>query len=494
MSKLEEKKMTKYFLIFILLFTGSIMPQDFELARKLYQEYDNYKEPTIIHRRFKHADIVPLIEQLKNKNIFTVKKAGESAEGREIYLITAGTGEIKVFLWSQMHGDEPTATMALFDIFNFFNSDDFSALKEELFSNLTLYFMPMVNPDGAEVYKRRNIFDIDINRDAVRQSTPEGILLRKTFEDLNADFGFNLHDQSTRYTAGNSYKSATLSFLAPTFDYEKNINPVRENAIKLIAQLDRILAEFIPGHVAKYSDEFEPRAFGDNFQKWGTSTILVESGGWNDDPEKQYIRQLNFVSLLSAFKSIADKSYATEDPKGYEEIPFNENLLMDVLLKNLTVKNSGHEYVIDIGINKNEINTSDAKDYYIKSSINDLGDLSIYYGYEEYDLRGHEISNGKIYPEIFSSFSEIEKLDFKDLHKKGYTSVILNSTDFKDRFTNLPLNIYTGEKTKQDETVDLDGRPDFVISKNNIIKMVIINGFVFDIEEPHGSGFNGLVY
>jgi hypothetical protein len=258
--------------------------------------------------------------------------------------------------------------------------------------------------------------------------------------------------------------------------------------------LDRILAEFIPGHVAKYSDEFEPRAFGDNFQKWGTSTILVESGGWNDDPEKQYIRQLNFVSLLSAFKSIADKSYATEDPKGYEEIPFNENLLMDVLLKNLTVKNSGHEYVIDIGINKNEINTSDAKDYYIKSSINDLGDLSIYYGYEEYDLRGHEISNGKIYPEIFSSFSEIEKLDFKDLHKKGYTSVILNSTDFKDRFTNLPLNIYTGEKTKQDETVDLDGRPDFVISKNNIIKMVIINGFVFDIEEPHGSGFNGLVY
>jgi murein tripeptide amidase MpaA len=150
MSKLEEKKMTKYFLIFILLFTGSIMPQDFELARKLYQEYDNYKEPTIIHRRFKHADIVPLIEQLKNKNIFTVKKAGESAEGREIYLITAGTGEIKVFLWSQMHGDEPTATMALFDIFNFFNSDDFSALKEELFSNLTLYFMPMVNPDGQK--------------------------------------------------------------------------------------------------------------------------------------------------------------------------------------------------------------------------------------------------------------------------------------------------------------------------------------------------------
>ena len=29
------------------------------------------------------------------------------------------SGEVHVLLWSQMHGDESTATMALFDIFNF---------------------------------------------------------------------------------------------------------------------------------------------------------------------------------------------------------------------------------------------------------------------------------------------------------------------------------------------------------------------------------------
>ena len=99
------------------------------------------------------------------------------------------------------------------------------------------------------------------------------------------------------------------------------------------------LNQFIPGHIAKYSDEYEPRAFGDNFQKWGTSTILIESGGWKDDPEKQFIRKINFIALLSAFKSIAEESYEETSDKIYESIPFNDKYIFDVILRNLTVKN-----------------------------------------------------------------------------------------------------------------------------------------------------------
>ena len=39
--------------------------------------------------------------------------------------------------------------------------------------------VPMLNPDGAEAYKRRNMQDIDINRDAVNLATPEARLLKK---------------------------------------------------------------------------------------------------------------------------------------------------------------------------------------------------------------------------------------------------------------------------------------------------------------------------
>ncbi|GAH27551.1 unnamed protein product, partial [marine sediment metagenome] len=58
------------------------------------------------------------------------------------------------------------------------------------------------------------------------------------------------------------------------------------------------IQKYAPGQVGRYNDDFEPRAFGDNIQKWGTSTILIESGGFQNDTEKQEIRKLNYVSIL----------------------------------------------------------------------------------------------------------------------------------------------------------------------------------------------------
>ncbi|MCK7523395.1 MAG: hypothetical protein MZV64_39955 [Ignavibacteriales bacterium] len=87
---------------------------------------------------------------LKIKSGFTVKVVGKSVEGRELKLITIGHGKKKIFMWSQMHGDEPTATAALFDIFNFINDTTNKEFCKALFERVTLYFLPMVNPDGAE--------------------------------------------------------------------------------------------------------------------------------------------------------------------------------------------------------------------------------------------------------------------------------------------------------------------------------------------------------
>ncbi len=472
------------------------MAQGFDFANSLYYDYANYREQSINHKRFKNSDIIPLIERLKDKNNFMVNKAGTSAEGRDIYLIKIGHGKKKIFLWSQMHGDESTATMALFDIFNFLNANDhYNAFRDSLFNQATLYVMPMVNPDGAEVFHRRNTFEIDINRDAVRQQTPEGIILRKTFEDIKADFGFNLHDQSTHYTAGNSFKSATISFLAPAINYEKTINPVRDNAIKLIGELYEILSGIIPGHIAKYDDDFEPRAFGDNFQRWGTSTILIESGGWKDDIEKQYIRKLNFITLLSACRSIIEETYKNEDDSVYDDIPFNETDLMDVLLRNLKYKNAGHEYLIDVGINHSEINTDSAKAFYIKSSVEDIGDLSVFFGYEDYDFKGFEIEIGKTYPDILPSLEEIEKLDFNDLYRQGYTNVKLDSTkNLEEKYTKLPINILTGNRELNPKEIKLGSNPNFVIKKNNVVKYIVVNGFIYNIDQKKGEIRNALIY
>ena len=190
---------------------------DFEFAAALYYNYFKYKENSLTTRRIKHSDISNLIHRLDDK-IFNVSKQGKSYSGRDINLITAGKGEKKIFMWSQMHGDESTATMAFFDIFNFLSgSDGFDSVRQKIFNNASLYFLPMVNPDGAENFRRGNYLDIDINRDAIRMQSPEGKILRNSFDMIKADFGFNLHDQNIRYTAGNSYKTAAISFLAPPF-------------------------------------------------------------------------------------------------------------------------------------------------------------------------------------------------------------------------------------------------------------------------------------
>ena len=155
-------------------------------------------------------------ENLKQAEGFEVTPVGKSIQNRSIYMVKTGTGPVKVLLWSQMHGDEPTATIALLDIFNFLRQKDaLDPIRQKILSNTTLYFIPMLNPDGAQVYQRRNAIDIDLNRDALRLQSPEARLLKSIRDSLDADFGFNLHDQSIYYTAGVSDKPATLSFLAP---------------------------------------------------------------------------------------------------------------------------------------------------------------------------------------------------------------------------------------------------------------------------------------
>jgi hypothetical protein len=470
-------------------------PGFYEIAWDLYHSYETFKEQTLTNRRFKHSDIVPLIEQLKNKKNFKLDKVGNSVEGRDIYLISMGSGKIKVFLWSQMHGDEPTATAALFDMFNFFSDESaFPEFKKFLLSNLSIYIIPMVNPDGAEEFQRRNIVEIDLNRDVLRQQTPEAQILKNVFDSLKADFGFNLHDQGRNYAAGNSFNPASISFLAPSPDFEKSLTPPREKAMKLIGNMVTVLNEFIPGHIGKYSDDYEPRAFGDNFTKWGTGVVLLESGGWRGDREKQFLRKINYTALLSSLNSIASGSYANMDLSVYESIPQNEELMMDVILRNLRMKKNNIEYVIDIGINFNEVNVKGAKDFYLKAEIEDVGDLSVFSGYEEFDLSGYTIEPGMTKPEPYHSSDELESINPFQLYQKGYTNIILSDDNFQVEYSHLPFNIILAGKDISAGKIKPEESPNFIIKKNNEVKFAVVNGFLIDIDKVESWNGNSIIY
>ena len=470
------------------------MISDSEFAKRLYYEHEDYIETNLANRRFKHADIFPLINKIKDNNNFKVKKAGTSTQGRDIFLISFGNGKTKIFLWSQMHGDEATATMAIFDILNFLSSkNDFVELINEIEKKLTIYFMPMLNPDGAEIFQRRNALGIDINRDALRLQSEEAKILMKYLKELKANFGFNLHDQSTRYSVGKTSKPVTISFLAPPFDEKGKMNAVRNDAAKLIVKLHKLLSEFIPGHIAKYSDEFEPRAFGDISQKLGTSTILIESGGWKNDPEKQFIRKLNFIALLCSFKSIAEKNYKNEKINIYDSIPENREFLRDIIFRNISIVRDGKKFLIDISVNLEEVNTQDSTGFYYSSVIEDIGDLSTLYGYEDHDFKGLTVEYGKTYTEKNYTDDELSCLDFSQLYKKGFTNVLVKDSEFSE-FSKYPLNLVKNSYTKFPDEIETDLPANLIFREKSEVKYALINGFLYSIDNFSGEIKNGTVY
>src|SRR5690606_18407688 len=190
----------------------------------------------------------------------------------------------------------------------------------------------------------RNAMGIDINRDARSGTTPEGRILIEAAKSISPQYAFNLHDQQPYYAAGFNQKPATISFLAPAYNYERDTNQTRADAMRLIVGMNRLLQQFIEGGVAKYDDAHEPRGFGDNFQKWGASTVLIESGGYPNVPEKQYILHHIFLIILNGQMDIAsnkDKKYEVEE---YAGITDNRVKINDLLIRNLTVKNDTLDY------------------------------------------------------------------------------------------------------------------------------------------------------
>ena len=453
-------------------------------AKALFAEYDTYLEESLKHRRFKHADIMAIVDQMKQNDNFKVEKLGESVESRDIYGISYGHGDLKVLMWSQMHGNEPTATMALMDIFNFLSakSDNFDQLRSSIKQNLSLHFIPMLNPDGADRYQRRNAMHVDLNRDALNLEFPESQILKQAVDNLQPRFGFNLHDQNNYYNVGRTPNTAAISYLAPAYNYEKEVNKVRREAMQLIVAMNETVQQFLPGHVGRYKDDFEPRAFGDNIQKWGTSTILVEAGGIRGDQEKQFNRKIHFCMLLSALAALADESFQQKNPDDYFKIPENNSKMADLILRNVSMPGPNGLRQIDIAFKREEIQNDDATDFYFKSSIDDIGDLSTYFGYQELDASDYDFYPALVYNKELNNIAELKELDLEDLLSQGISEFIyprMSRDDFDIK--SLPINVHKSRNEVDSELIP-EKNPSFFLSKNGRLEYGVINGHVIKVQ------------
>ena len=289
--------------------------------------FKDKKETSLFGKWIRFKDIKNLFE--KYEAIFEVTQIGTSEKETPIYKLKIGAGEKKILIWSQMHGNESTGTKALFDLFNCFLTTSENEVKTIL-EACTLVFIPMLNPDGAEAYTRVNGNNIDLNRDAVHRKAKESKLLRSVLENFNPHFCFNLHDQRTIFNVENTKNPATISFLAPSEEETRALTKGRIETMNVIVAMNTMLQQIIPNGVGRYTDAFYPTATGDNFQKLGYNTILIESGHYPEDYVREVSRKYTFYAIFQGLYHIAKTTDFTTY-KDYFTIPNNDSIFYDIV-------------------------------------------------------------------------------------------------------------------------------------------------------------------
>ena len=296
------------------------------------------KQQEINERYITNFRLESLLENL-DQDIFKVAAAGKSVLQKNIYRVDFGTGNFKILLWSQMHGNETTTTKS---VFNFLEKLNVSKNADWL-NFFSFTFLPILNPDGAEAFTRVNANNIDLNRDSVDLSQPESQLLRSVFNEVHPNLALNMHDQRSIFSAGSNANPATLSFLAPAFNETRNINDVRTFAMQLIANMNDVLKNHAPANIGRFDDSFNINCIGDMFTHLNVPTILFEAGFASNDYQRKEAEKLVDISLESLLNSIISQEYKKFSVDDYLQIPENEKNFVDLIIQNFSTTNSNFD-------------------------------------------------------------------------------------------------------------------------------------------------------
>nr|WP_321235399.1 M14 family zinc carboxypeptidase [uncultured Psychroserpens sp.] len=339
--------------------------------------FETHKESTLFGRYIHYESIAYLLEKLNSK--FAVETIGVSVNELPIHAITFGQGDKKILMWSQMHGNESTTTKAVFDLLNVF-SDDNSTINQ-IFETCTIKIIPILNPDGAKAYTRVNANGVDLNRDAQDLSQPESKALRTVFEEFRPSYCYNLHGQRTIFSAGNSDKTATVSFLAPAQDANRSVTTTRKIAMEIIAVMNDNLQQQIENQVGIYDDGFNINCVGDTFQTHDVPTLLFEAGHYEKDYSREKTREFIFQSLLVSLNYIANNDIDGSKYESYFDIPKNDKLFYDIIIRNANG--------VDVAIQYQEKLIDGILNFVPK--IEKISDLKNFFAHKEIDANGHEV-------------------------------------------------------------------------------------------------------
>jgi len=139
-------------------------------------------------------DFIRDAEKLNPKEI-KMQNLGFSALGKEMpYVVISNQSKskskVKVLLFGQQHGNEPSGKEGLLLLIKYFATNPNSKLLE----NIDLYIIPQMNPDGGDKNTRRNGLNIDLNRNHLILTAPETKNLHQLFVKILPEVTLDIHE------------------------------------------------------------------------------------------------------------------------------------------------------------------------------------------------------------------------------------------------------------------------------------------------------------
>ena len=195
-----------------------------------------------------------------------------------------------------------------------------------------------------------------------------------------------------------------------------------------------------------------------------------------------------------ACHAIATKSYEKVAIDEYENIPPNDRKLFDLKIEGVSYNLLGDTYKIDLGINRLEYDTDNHTDFYNKGQIADLGDLSTYYGYNNFNGEGYTITEGKTYPDVLGTMKDVSKLKPIELLKSGYLFVHLKNLPSEVNDVKIPINLLSEGRKQPGLYVGVGGNPNFLLEKNGKFDYAVVNGFLIDLKKDAAIIPNATIY
>jgi len=197
---------------------------------------------------------------------------------------------------------------------------------------------------------------------------------------------YNLHDQRSIFAAGHTRNPATVSFLAPAYNENREINPVRQRAIDIIVGMNQELQKYIPNQVGRFDDSFNINCIGDMFQSLGVSTILFEAGHFQGDYEREETRKYIFIALLSSLLNSYENVNFKVNIELYLNIPQNKAIFYDFVYRKFKIVSDSLNIITTFAAHYKERLVDN--NIVFDALITEVGEEVVNFGHQEYDGEG----------------------------------------------------------------------------------------------------------